>query len=376
MAGARPPSDNRAQAQLAKAVALHHRGKLNAADAAYRSVLKRTPDHAGALNGRAMVANARGHHQRALELLHKARHGFAEDPGYHMNLGCVLVDCNRLSEAEKAFCRAIELRADYADPYYNLGDLYLRQGQPDRAIATFDACMTARGRDFHALAYKAHALGDAGRTDDAQGLLDHERLLKRYDFTGSVPSLAEFNERISQWLACHPSLQVNAMSTRQGKHTGNLVSASSPQWLEIESIINAAVNWYSANLDVEDSHPMQRWQPAGWSLTAWGVVMSDGGYERSHIHPKGWLSGVLYLHLPPAIADEEDEGPAGWLEFGRPTPELHVSRAPDVTRYRPRYGEMFLFPSYFYHATVPFRSSDARICLAFDVEPIAYRRPE
>jgi hypothetical protein len=31
---------------------------------------------------------------------------------------------------------------------------------------------------------------------------------------------------------------------------------------------------------------------------------------------------------------------------------------------------MILFPSYFYHRTVPFRSDDYRISIAFDIIPL------
>ena len=98
--------------------------------------------------------------------------------------------------------------------------------------------------------------------------------------------------------------------------------------------------------------------------------MHDQGHERAHIHPNGWLSGVFYLDLPDVIQNPANEH-EGWLEFGRPTADLHVKSQPRLRHYQPAYGTMFLFPSYFYHGTVPFRSKQRRICIAFDVEPLA-----
>jgi hypothetical protein len=36
---------------------------------------------------------------------------------------------------------------------------------------------------------------------------------------------------------------------------------------------------------------------------------------------------------------------------------------------RPEEGVLVLFPSYFWHGTVPFRSSEARLTVAFDAVP-------
>jgi uncharacterized protein (TIGR02466 family) len=96
--------------------------------------------------------------------------------------------------------------------------------------------------------------------------------------------------------------------------------------------------------------------------------MFDRGHERAHIHPNGWLSGVFYLSLPDLIGDP-DRDHQGWLEFGRPTTELHVRSELTIRHCQPAYGQMFLFPSYFYHGTIPFRSNQRRICVSFDVEP-------
>ncbi|MEQ9450136.1 MAG: putative 2OG-Fe(II) oxygenase [Pseudomonadales bacterium] len=355
--------------RLQKATALHRAGKLDAASAEYRRVLKRVPGHPLAISGRAMVAYARGKTALALDTLMQVAPTLQSDPGFLMNLGTVQTANEQWDVAEASFRQAIALQPDYADPYYNLGDLYLRQARPDAAIAVFDECMAARGRDFHALAYKAHALIDAGETAAANQLLDYEGLVQKFEFADRVEPLSEFNTRIANWLENHPTLTINAMSTRRGRHTGDLTKENTPPWREIEQLIRAAVSWYAQTIEVPDEHPMRHWRPRAWSPTAWGVVMHDGGHERTHIHPNGWLSGVLYLRLPELI-EAPERRPEGWLEFGQPTPELHVTQAPKLWHHQPRYGEMVLFPSYFYHGTVPFKGDETRVCLSFDIEPI------
>ncbi len=46
---------------------------------------------------------------------------------------------------------------------------------------------------------------------------------------------------------------------------------------------------------------------------------------------------------------------------------LQRAIAPEVRFYRPEEGLMFLFPSYFYHRTVPFESEQQRVSVAFDI---------
>ena len=60
----------------------------------------------------------------------------------------------------------------------------------------------------------------------------------------------------------------------------------------------------------------------------------------------------------------------GWFTLG--DPPFDVPWNDKVRRYiQPREGMLVLFPSYFYHATVPFEGSHARTTIAFDVAPIA-----
>lgn len=87
-----------------------------------------------------------------------------------------------------------------------------------------------------------------------------------------------------------------------------------------------------------------------------------------HIHPSAWLSGVYYVQLP-ELASQTGQGEAGWIEFGRPPEHFHCTVEPEVRAIRPEPGLMLLFPSYFYHRTMPFESAGLRISISFDVHP-------
>ena len=41
-------------------------------------------------------------------------------------------------------------------------------------------------------------------------------------------------------------------------------------------------------------------------LFGWHVILQQQGYQDLHIHPAGWLSGVIYLKVVPSL--EKNEG--------------------------------------------------------------------
>jgi Flp pilus assembly protein TadD len=356
---------------MTEAVSLHHADDFSAASRIYRQVLHLFPDHPDALSSLAMIESQKRRPAKAIKLLRRAISLVDDNAGYYMNLGSALTQTGEIDDAAAAYIRAIELAPTYPDPYYNLGDLYLGTARPDDAIAVFDACIAARGRDFHALAYKAHALRDANKADEARLLLDRDLFIKRYKF--DVPEgyadLAELNATLAHHVSTHGSIEANVRSTVNGDHTGELLRPPLGPMSQMEEVINTAIAWYVRQLPDLPEHPFIQHCPVAWRLTAWGVVLKSKGHERSHIHPNGWLSGVFYVQLPEIIDDAQFK-PQGWLEFGCPTADLHVQSAQETEVYKPQYGNIILFPSYFYHGTIPFKSKEKRICISFDAEPI------
>jgi uncharacterized protein (TIGR02466 family) len=155
-------------------------------------------------------------------------------------------------------------------------------------------------------------------------------------------------------------------ATRDGKHTGDLLAGPKGPIALLEQIIAGAVSRYLQELPDDRSHPFVANRPQRWKLMAWAVVMEGQGYQVPHIHPQAWLSGVYYVSIPPIVtAGGEDH--AGWIEFGEPLPEFRCRTASELRLVQPAEGLMLLFPSYFHHRTLPFRASEHRISLAFDV---------
>ncbi len=105
---------------------------------------------------------------------------------------------------------------------------------------------------------------------------------------------------------------------------------------------------------------------------SWSVRLHSSGYHTSHVHPRGWISSACYIQLPDSM--RAGHTAEGILSFGAPgmitTPALHAELS-----VRPALGQLVLFPSYFWHGTLPFHSEQPRLTVAFDVVPAARETP-
>ncbi|MBS0591618.1 MAG: tetratricopeptide repeat protein [Proteobacteria bacterium] len=124
------------------------------------------------------------------------------------------------------------------------------------------------------------------------------------------------------------------------------------------------------------SDPLRRRNRGDYRVAGiWSARLNGGGFHTNHVHPKGWLSSACYIRLPRTMAaasmSATADAPAdrsGWLQFGEPGyPTVPVLDAQHFIRPEP--GLLALFPSYFWHGTVPFQGDDTRLTIAFDLVP-------
>lgn len=99
---------------------------------------------------------------------------------------------------------------------------------------------------------------------------------------------------------------------------------------------------------------------------SWSVRLHGTGYHTSHVHPRGWISSACYIQLPDHM--KTGRTAEGTLSFGAPglltTPALDAELS-----ISPKRGQLVLFPSYFWHGTLPFNGEQPRLTVAFDVVP-------
>lgn len=113
--------------------------------------------------------------------------------------------------------------------------------------------------------------------------------------------------------------------------------------------------------------PLRRRNGGAWRFNgSWSVRLRDRGFHTSHVHPRGWISSAFYVELPDVMAaGGTDEG---ILSFGKPGILTAPPLEPEYS-VRPTPGMLVLFPSYFWHGTVPFQSPQPRLTVAFDAVP-------
>ena len=317
-------------------IALQEQGEFNNAIGCYERTLRCDPAHAGA----------------------------------QINIGYALKELERLPEAVEAYRRAIDMAPDYDKVHANLGDVYLQQGKAEDAVDLCDAFLDDHPGNISVLAFKAIALRELGRTNDVRALYDFDRLLRPATLNApeDFADMAEFNAALSEHVLGHPSL-VHAPpshATRFGRHSGELLVEPKGPMAALEAKIMEAVEGYRRAAPPDPAHPFLAQRPDNIGLSVWGVAMDSQGHQLAHNHPSAWLSGVYYARIPGIIGDH-DPAHAGWIEFGRAPEDFHATAEPEVRLIRPVEGLMVLFPSYFYHRTVPFESDELRISIAFDV---------
>jgi len=353
--------------------ALHELGQFDAAIDAYHQALKRKPNHLDAQYNLGSSLQESGELSDAIYAYKKT---LDINPNYvqaHINLGYAQHKADDLNSAKLSYKKALQIDPSNQQACTNLGDIYLQMGNPDQALALCDKYLDSNPGDTSMLAFKALTLKELGNTGALEYLIDYDRFLipKEAVNFGKVESLENFNSELVKYIVTHPSLITSPTShaTRFGKHSGEVFTKNQGAIFVLESTIRNAVEDYIGKLPEDANHPFILRRPAQFGMTGWGVVMDRQGHQIPHIHPQAWLSGVYYVQLPDIVRSPSTNH-EGWIEFGRPPDHYHCTCDPYITLRQPSAGLMYLFPSYFYHRTIPFDSSQSRICIAFDVIPL------
>ena len=93
--------------------------------------------------------------------------------------------------------------------------------------------------------------------------------------------------------------------------------------------------------------------------------MKSGGELRPHMHETGWISGTVYINVPPkSNVDSGNLVVCLGHEAYHSEGNKNCKKSIDVTT-----GSLCLFPASLLHYTIPFESEEERIVLAFDVVP-------
>ena len=264
--------------------------------------------------------------------------------------------------------RGLAARGESATVQVNLAHLLLQEGEAAEAArhaeaATRLAPLEQTGWALLATAWRIVA-------DPRHGwLADYERLVVpiAMDVPAAWSSRAAFVADVAAAVdrhhltTSHPAGQ----SLRGGTQTGgNLFDRADPVLRALRDSLDSTVARALADVPRDPSHPFLRRNSGRIVFTgSWSVKLRGSGFHIDHIHPNGWLSSALHIAVPADLT-----GDAGALRFGVPDAALGLDLP--ALRTEPAVpGQLVLFPSYFWHGTVPFDSAAPRLTVAFDALP-------
>jgi len=391
-----------------KGLALHEAGKSQAALDLYQQFLKTMPDHPEVLNFCALAYYDLGQQDQALEFftratdtepgmlqawnnkglllqsmgrLDEALQAFQHittsldqpPPDAHHNVGNVLYQLGNTEQALSEFSRTTQLQPGNVSALGKLAICHLDLGQWQPALTAIDTGLISTPSNTGLLALKSVALKELGKDKEWRHLVDFDRLIRHqtFDLAAGYASLDDLNNAIVDHVLSHPTLvyEPSDNTTTKGHQSGDLMKSDKGPIAALETMIRNSVDDYIKTLTPDADHPFLSSPPPSWTINAWATILSTDGHQASHIHRDAWLSGCYYVTLPDLMGAENKDR-QGWIVFGEPA-DYPVDKSRQEPRfYKPETSSLFLFPSYFYHQTVPFTSDQKRISIAFDVIPL------
>lgn len=297
----------------------------------------------------------------------------------HRNLGIALHEAGDLDGSIASFRRAVALKPDWTQALQSLANSLMERGEWQPAVETCDAWLRLSPANVEALGLKAVALEELGDREGARHLVDFERFVQVLEFAAppdGYDDMAAFNAALARHALEHPTLSLPPEADPRYhcaslRITEEFLAEPKGPASVFERMIETAVDGYIRGFARRDpSHPFLVNPPRRWQLTSWAAVLDGEGNLNPHVHYAGYISGVYYPRIPEPIG-APGQGEAGWFELGGNPARFPCKTAPQTRAIRPREGMMLLFPSYFYHRTVPFRSTEPRVSIAFDAVPLA-----
>ena len=395
-----------AQKMFEDAAALQRQGNHKGAIKRFRRLLKQAPDHPQLLNMCALSLAETGDMRNAEKLLRRAAKADPENgerwanlgmflqqsgdldaaaeafgqfrqlspdaPAAHLRFADVCHDQERFADALPAYEKAMDLGADTMLAWRNLARCHMFEGNWEAALAAADKAIAKDPGNSLLLAIKSVALAELGRDAQAAGLVDFDRMIAVTDLSApeGYADMAAFNDAVCAHSLAHPTLEYEpaGKSTQRGHQSTNLAEGDQGPIAPLLQMIETAVADYRETHPLDPSSEFLAQRPDAWEIYIWATVLDSQGHQAAHLHPSGWLSGVYYAKVPGVVA-ANPESEEGWIEFGRAARYPHAKAEHPVKTYQPREGRVVLFPSYFYHRTIPFESEEQRISIAFDLIP-------
>jgi uncharacterized protein (TIGR02466 family) len=339
--------------------------------ASYAFARERLGDQPELLLSEGAILTAMGDLRRAADLLGRARSLAPDRADIAGELGRALSLLARHEEAYEAYNQAIKLSPNSSALHQSYGSALLRGSQAQRAIYVLDEAHRINPNDQLALGTLTAALREAGDSRYHE-LVDVEKYVRMYEVplpTGFADAQT-FNHALAEELDRFHTRKIEAFdqTLRGGTQTmGQLFQQDSRLISLARESLAECVAQYIRDLPDDPLHPTACRKANGFEFSgSWSCRLPASGFHISHIHPKAWISSAYYVQVPSTV--EDDIGHEGWLAIGRSEYELNAADMAE-TFIKPVVGRLVLFPSFYWHGTVPFSGEGNRVTISFDALP-------
>ena len=374
-------------------VSLQKQGKLEEAIDAYNKAIAIKPDYAKAYNNMGNAVREQGKLEKAIDAYNKA---IAIKPDYanaYYNMGIALNEQGKLEEAIEAYSKAIAIKPDYTDARTNLAILLFENRLYEKSTELFAMDSSIRSqsnllKSFYEQGEKAkffkqlNYLIERGvnnavigsflsRSEGSFGIKkDNPFCNKPLNYVSQIELNKECDFKKIFVKSASNILRNNEVKHKSQGHLTNGIQTSGNIFTQVGSVTDQWHNIIQAELkkykdyfcDSEEGF-ITNW-PSDYSIIGWLVSMKSGGELSAHIHDPGWITGSIYINVPPK--SKKDSGNlVVTTEDAKPDKgKSENMKSIDVVT-----GSLVLFPSSLLHYTIPFESDENRIVLAFDVIP-------
>ena len=353
-------------------------------------VLELNPNHASANYNIAHIFQKLANYPEAIKHYEKAIAISPNNTNAHNNLGTVFKETGEYQKALVCYQDALASDSNNTNALFNLGEILHSHGKDKEAIIHLRKLKSKSGNEL--ILKCLYKLGD--ETLFFRELDEH---IKKGEINATIGSLVSRSgirfKNKKQNLFCEDPLKFtlktdltkvcnfnnifvepikdilkkDILSSRRqdlltnGLQTGGNLFNNEFEFLEkIKPIIISEVEKYRLHFKNNDEGFLKYW-PTDFDLKGWIVNMKSGGKLSPHMHEHGWVSGSIYINVPPKLKNDSgnlvlsimgDEEKSG----------LSPKKIMDVAT-----GSLCLFPASLLHYTIPFESDEERIVLAFDI---------
>jgi uncharacterized protein (TIGR02466 family) len=289
------------------------------------------------------------------------RHSATRDT--ELYLAHAYAEKNRFSEAKTLVLKNQQYGSASVDSLRLILSILVKIDEPKKAIQVYQALPRALQGDSGLKLSYLRALHRLSRYTEVRELLNYDTMIvQNYlpELTTQA-DIAALNQSLNDFFLSHPKQQYEPgeHATRYGSRL-HFETDWHPSLEAIESEIKTSIELYYSKAGIDTA-------PA-FELHFWAVTMDKQGHQTPHVHPDGVVSGVYYVRSPPMNLKLDSQ--TDQVQRHEPAPGCLLftqAETDDQCCIQPKEGLLVLFPSYFYHQTVPIDHDNKRISIAFDV---------